>query len=157
MDSFGDILVGIGVLLTLASFGIATFAAFGLMAALGLVTELSFRRIFFISFGVALFVPILFGSAMIGVLSEEEVQTQISENLREALPSSEQLFEEIEGTFGPTDDEQRALEDGTMTPDELEQRLEERLQRVVPGADVQIEDGSVRIVTPDETVNIQID
>ena len=157
MDSFGDILVGIGVLLTLASFGIATFAAFGLMAALGLITEMSFKRIFFISFGVALFLPILFGGAMIGVLSDEQVQDEISAGLSEALPSSEGLVEELGDLAPVTEEELRGLEDGTITDEEIERRIEERLQRFLPNAEVQVEDGDVQITTPDNAVNITID
>ena len=154
---FSDIIISIGVLLTLASFGIATFAAFGLMAALGLITEMSFRRIFYISFGIALFLPILFGGAMIGVLSDADVQATINESLTEALPSSEGLAEELSNLSPITEEERRGLEDGTVTEEEVEQRIEERLQRLLPGADVEIDNGDIQITTPDNSVNITID
>ena len=164
MDSFGDIIVGIGVLLTLASFGIATFAAFGLMAALGLFTEMSFRRIFFISFGVALFLPILFGGAMIGVLSEESNQQEIAEGLREVLPSTEQFAEELTNLNPVTPEERQALEDNSLSVDEreaieqrIEGRIEERVQQIFPDAEVQVDDDGVRITTPDNSVDITID
>ena len=154
---FGEIILGLGVLLTLASFGVASFLAFGLMAALGLITEMSFKRIFFISFGLALIVPILFGGAMIGMLSQPDVQASINETLNEALPSSEGFAEELSKLSPITEEELRGLEDGSMTETEVEQRIEERVQRFLPQADVEIDNGDIQITTPDNSVNITID
>lgn len=157
MDNIGDIIMGLSVLLTLAMLGASTLLAFLVMGGLWFITEMSFKKIFFIAFGTALILPILFGAVTIGTLQDEDVQQQISEGLREALPSTERLAEEIQDLQPVTDDERRALEDGTLSEEELERRIEERLQRVLPGADIQVDQDGVDITTSDDTVTIRID
>ncbi|BDI61327.1 hypothetical protein [Qipengyuania nanhaisediminis] len=150
MGDLGDMILALGVLVALASLGLGTLLALGLMALLGLVSEWSFRRIFFLSFGLALLVPVLLGGALVGVLQDEEVRSEISAELRDALPAASR----------PTDeslDFDRAEEDGTLSQSEQEARLEDRLQRIAPGAEVAIDENGIRITTRDDSVTIDID
>lgn len=157
METLGDIIMALSVLTTFAALGISTLLAFAMMGALGLVTEMSFKRIFFISFGAALILPILVGISTVGVVQDDQTREELAEFMRDALPSSERLAEEIDNLAPITEEELRGLEDGTITEAEIEQRVEERIQRFLPGADVQIGDDEVRITTPDDSVNITID
>jgi len=157
METLGDIIMALSVLTTFAALGISTLLAFAMMGALGLITEMSFKRIFFISFGAALILPILVGISTVGVVQDDQVREELAETMRDALPSTERLAEEIDNLAPITEEERRGLEDGTITEEEIEQRVEERIQRILPGADVQIGENEVRITTPDDSVNIVID
>ncbi|WP_299192936.1 hypothetical protein [uncultured Erythrobacter sp.] len=145
IDFIGDLIIALGVLATLAMLGVGTLFAFALMGALNLVTELSFKRIFFISFGAAMILPLLLGTVVIGVLADDEVQDEIRAELRDSLPP----VEEIRQTLPQL---QSDLEDGTLDSEEIERLIEQ----AVPGADVQIDDGGIRINTPDDGVAIDI-
>jgi len=145
IDVIGDLIIALGVLATLATVGVGTLFTFSLMAALNLVTELSFRRTFFISFGVAMILPLILGTVVVGVLMDDQVQDEIRTELREALPPVEEIQETLP-QLG------RDLEDGTLDSNEIESLIEQAF----PEADVQFDDGGIRIVTPDDTVTIDI-
>ena len=142
MDSIADFFLGIGILLTLAGLGVSTLLAFGIMAALGLVTELSFKRLFFISFGVAVLPTLIMGGILIGALQSGEVQSEISAEMREAFPNADGIpqFEDF----------RQGIEEGTIDGSELERILEESL----PGSDVQIDGDGIRITTSNDGVVI---
>ena len=145
IDVIGDLIIALGVLATLATVGVGTLFAFSLMAALNLVTELSFRRTFFISFGVAMILPLILGTVVVGVLMDDQVQDEIRSELRDALPPVEEIQETLP-QLG------RDLEDGTLDRNEIEGLVEQAF----PEADVQFDDEGIRITTPDDTVTIDI-
>lgn len=146
MDNLGDIIAGISVVIMLAAIGVSTVVALALMAALGLITEMSFKRLFFVSFGLGLLVPMLVAGAGIAALQSSEVQNEIRAELRDALPLPAESSGDQRGVLPQIGDVQRGIEDGTLGPDELEQRLEE----LIPGSDVQIDDDGFRITTSDD-------
>ena len=81
----------------------------------------------------------------------------LDELRRRGVRDAEQLVEELSELSPVTLEELRGLEDGTVTEEELEQRLEERLERLSPGVEVDINEGTVQITTPDNSVDITID
>ncbi len=121
MEILGGALLAI-ILLTLL--GSVTALAFASMAFLGLVTEMSFKRIFFTSFGVGLLAPILLGLWVSSTLGDERVQREILADVTEAISGSDEVLEAL-----PRIRELREqLSDGTITADEFERQLEELIQ-----------------------------
>ena len=153
MEYLGEILLAISIMTTLAAVGVATFLAFGLMAALGLLTELSFKRLFFLSFGAALLLPIVVGGVTIAAVQDEGVQNEIREEMRRALPPPDEMLEDMREAVPQSDGVEGEAPDGRITAEEFEQRLEE----LIPGADVQIDSDGFRITTSDGESQVQVD
>ena len=147
-----EIFLGLGVLVTLAAMGVSTLVAFGLMALMGFVTEMSFRRIFFLSFGMTLLPSVLLGAILIGVLQDDDVQTEIRAELGDAIPESRALPVNLQDRLQQLEGLRDGDREGNLDTEDIERIIEES----IPGSDVQIDDDGVRITTDDESVNIQI-
>ena len=147
-----EIFLGMGVLVTLAAMGVSTLVAFGLMALMGFVTEMSFRRIFFLSFGMTLLPSVLLGAILIGVLQDDDVQTEIRAELGDAIPESRALPVNLQDRLQQLEGLRDGDREGNLDTEDIERIIEES----IPGSDVQIDDDGVRITTDDESVNIQI-
>jgi hypothetical protein len=137
MEIIGGIAILLGILVLFAALGVATIAAFVLMAVLGLVTELSFKKLFFLSFALGLLVPILLGGAVIGAIEEGSLEQDLRAELREAFPPQDQLDQllednsELRDIIPPRDDLERILEERpeireAIPPEVLERLLEVR-------------------------------
>ena len=147
-----EIFLGLGVLVTLAAMGVSTLVAFGLMALMGFVTEMSFRRIFFLSFGMTLLPSVLLGAILIGVLQDDDVQTETRAELGDAIPESRALPVNLQDRLQQLEGLRDGDREGNLDTEDIERIIEES----IPGSDVQIDDDGVRITTDDESVNIQI-
>jgi len=121
-----EILGGIALAVVLLSLvGIVTVAAIPLMLLLGLLTEMSFKRVFFASFAMALLAPILVGVAigeavqdgsierdLRGVFSERiQLPDDMGDRWREALPKLQEISREADS--------------GAISEDEAERRVQE--------------------------------
>jgi len=147
MEFLGAIALLLAALVLLAAVGLTTIVAFALMAALGIVTEMSFKRLFFISFGLGLLAPILLGGMTVGALQDESFQREISGELRNVLPSSESVSEDLGRVLPELNEIRRGAEDGTMEPEEIERRLEE----LFPERQTQVNGDAVRALIESET------
>ncbi|MEM9312837.1 MAG: hypothetical protein AAGA34_15450, partial [Pseudomonadota bacterium] len=63
MEFLGGLVLSIVAMVLLALVGLTTVFALGFMTVLGLLTEMSFKRLFFVSFAMALAAPVLLGLA----------------------------------------------------------------------------------------------
>ena len=108
-----------------AAVGLTTVVAFGLMGILGLVSEWSFKRIFFTSFLLALAAPIMLGIATASAIADGSLQRELREGIAQVLPGSEEIgrnWQEI----GPRVEEVRnELDAGEITSDEARDRIEQ--------------------------------
>ncbi len=146
MEILGGLLLAI-LLLTLL--GSVTLLAFASMAVLGIVTEMSFRRLFFVSFGIGLLAPILLGIGISSAFEEEDFQREILGELNDAYSGSENVMEAI-----PRVRELRQqLSDGTITPEEFETQLEQLIEET-SGAQVDLE--GIEVTETADGVQIEI-
>jgi len=125
MEFYGPIVVA---LLPLAILGVVTLAAIPLMAVMSLLTEMSFKRVFFTSFALALLAPILLGVAIGSAVEDGSLQREIQSEFRDAFSESDLSESELE--------EIRNVRDA-LTPErreQIEQFFEERpeLRQILP-------------------------
>lgn len=130
-----EILGGIALaVVLLALVGVVTVAAIPLMVLLGLLTEFSFKRVFFASFAMALVAPILLGVAIGEAVQDGSIQREIQSDLRD-----------VSMQIDFSDDDLQDLREArdAMPPDRLE-RIEEvfeerpELRQILPPEVVEI-------------------
>jgi len=119
------------------------------MAVLGLTTEMTFRRLFFVSFAIGLLAPILLVMGVSSALSDESFQQELLTELSDVVSGSQEFTDAL-----PRFRElQQQLSDGTITPDEFEEQLEQLIEER-SGAQVEI-DGA-EVIENDESPQIEV-
>ena len=112
-----EVLGGIALaVVLLALLGVVTAAAIPLMLLLGLLTEMSFKRVFFVSFAMALMAPILLGVAIGEAVQDGSIQREIEGDLGSVLSQIE---------FSDRDLAELREERDALRPEQLE-----RIERV---------------------------
>ncbi|MEP3420900.1 MAG: hypothetical protein ABJN35_04140 [Erythrobacter sp.] len=140
MEVLGGVLLAIAGIVLLAAIGLTTVVALILMAVLGFITEMSFKRLFFVSFGLGLLAPILFGIGVSSVLSDNSIQREIMSELNQSISGPENVIEVI-----PRISELREqLNDGTITPDQFEEQLEALIEERT-GSQIELDGSGVTI------------
>lgn len=151
MEFVGAALVGLVILTLLAAVGVTTIVAFGLMAVLGFVTEMSFKRVFFTSFFMALAAPILLGIAGMVAIDDGALDTVIEDSITISDADAEQWRQAAPRIRDLRDQLRNGEIDGEEFERELEQLIEETtsMQIDIEGLDgvevresIQIEDQS---------------
>ena len=146
MEILGGLLVAT-ILLSLL--GSVTVLALASMAVLGLTTEMTFRRLFFVSFAIGLLAPILLVMGVSSALSDESFQQELLTELSDVVSGSQEFTDAL-----PRFRElQQQLSDGTITPDEFEEQLEQLIEER-SGAQVEI-DGA-EVIENDESPQIEV-
>lgn len=136
MEIVGGMLVALVVLTVLAAVGVTTLVAFALMAVLGFVTEMSFRRTFFVSFLIALLAPIFLAIAG-GIAIEDGALDDLNEGVTISTQSGGEWAEAI-----PRFEELREQHDsGELSDDEFEAQLEALIEET-SGAQINFDDGT---------------
>lgn len=127
MEILGGLLAAFVAMLLLAGVGLAALLALASMVVLHFLTEMSFRRVFFVSAGIGLLAPLLAGLAIGGAVADGSLERDLRDELgglvqlppdagdqwREVLPKLRELGE--------------ASERGELTEDEAEARAREIL------------------------------
>ncbi|WP_108790226.1 hypothetical protein [Erythrobacter sp. Alg231-14] len=140
MEVLGGVLLAIAGIVLLAAIGLTTVVALILMAVLGFITEMSFKRLFFVSFGLGLLAPILLGIGVSSVLSDNNIQREIMSELNQSISGPENVIEVI-----PRISELREqLSDGTITPDQFEEQLEALIEERT-GSQIELDGSGVTI------------
>ncbi len=118
----------------LSLIGSVTVLALASMAVLGITTEMSFRRLFFVSFGIGLLAPILLAAGVSSLFDDESFKQQFLTELSEFVAGSENVVQAL-----PRIRELRQqLSDGTITPDQFEDQLEQLIEET-SGAQIELE------------------
>lgn len=143
MEFVGGILLGLIAIIVLAAIGVTTVAALALMVVLGFLTEMSFRRLFFVSFGLGLLAPILLTIGIGSSLDDENFQRELQSEIRETLPGSESLSSDIREAIPQVRELQQQLEDGAIEPEEFSRELE-RLIEESAGVRIEIDPADLR-------------
>lgn len=158
MESFGPIIALLVAMPFLAAIGITTLAAFALMSVLGLMTDMSFKRIFFVSFFMGLAAPLLVGGAVFSIVDDARFQR----DLRDGFDQFIELPEDAGGTakLGPLIPRLQELRDdmreGDMTDAEIERRIESLFEESGEGG-IQIEQGEPSDNEAGDEVTVDID
>lgn len=125
MEIVGGLILSLVALLLLAGLGLVTIVALGLMVILGLLTQMSFRRLFFVSFGLGLLAPVAL--AVAGSIAIED--GSLERDLRDEIGEIMQLPEDRGGNWSETlselQDLRRDIEEGELSDEEIEARVEE--------------------------------
>jgi len=123
MEVFGGLIFSLMLMVLLAGLGLVTVAALALMIVLGLLTEMSFRRLFFVSFALGLLAPILAAGATYSAFQDGSLERDLSEGFGEVVT----LPDDVGGTWSDTltelQDIQRQVEQGEVTEEEAESRV----------------------------------
>lgn len=157
MEIVGGILVGLVVLTLLAAVGITTVVAFGLMGLLGLVTEMSFKRVFFVSFIMALAAPILLGIAGFAALEDGSFEHDLRDSIGESFVLPEDVPAEWREAFPRVRDLREDLREGRIDSEQFERELEQVITDAT-GAQIEV-DGinldEIERIEADEVVRIE--
>lgn len=153
MEDFASLFVALGLMLPLAAIGLTTVAAFVLMPILGLVSEWSFRRIFFTSFLIGLLAPIIAGVSLASSAQRLMDGRDMEQILEQVIPGGEERIEELRQAGERGREIVEAAERGEITEEQAKEQLEQLFQEEtgfqVDLEDVQIEarEGGLRIET----------
>ena len=139
MEILSGLAAAFGLLMALAALGVTSLAAFALMGALGLITDWNFRRIFFVSFALGLFAPVLLAVSIGNALSGEELQRELKRELLNTVPGGDAIPQEAIDAIPQVLEWRDQLQDGTITAQEFEDRLRERAQRVQAAREAQLQ------------------
>lgn len=153
MEIAGGIVVGLVFLTILAAIGVTTLVAFGLMALLGLVTEMSFKRIFFASFMMALAAPLLLGIAGFAAVEDGSLEREIRDGVGETITIPTGAPSEWREAIPRIRDLREELREGQIDEDEFEREIE---QIIDEATNVRIDVDGVDAVIADDAVNIEV-
>ncbi len=130
MEIVGGILASLVFMVLLAGVGLASVIAFALMALMGLLTEMSFKRIFFVSFGLGLLAPLLLGGAVVGALQDGSLERDLRDGLGDIVQLPEDMGEQWRETLPKLQEVSRDVDQGNLTEEEAERRVEEILSEI---------------------------
>ncbi|MEM6493977.1 MAG: hypothetical protein AAF650_06315 [Pseudomonadota bacterium] len=133
MEILAGIALSIVALVLLALVGLTSIVALGLMTILGLLSDMSFKRLFFVSFGMALVAPVLLGMATFSAFADGSLERDLRDGLSElgALPDDTYGGGEFSGFAGEnwqdTLEELQSIgrerDSGELTEEQARQRL----------------------------------
>ena len=136
MEIVGGMLVALVVLTVLAAVGVTTLVAFALMATLGFVTEMSFRRTFFVSFLLALLAPIILAIAG-GIAIEDGALDELNQSVSISTDAGGDWVEAIP-RFQDLHDRH---DSGDLSDAEFEEELRALIEET-SGAQIEFDDGT---------------
>ena len=152
----GQLLSLLVLMPVLAAVGVTTLAAFALMTALGLLTDMSFKRIFFVSFFMGLAAPVMLGAAIFSSVEDGTFERDLRDGIEQFTAGSEEGGRDFGGTLGQLQEIGREVERGDITEDQAEERIRELFVGSREGSDgepLQI----TQDVQEDEGITINID
>jgi len=125
MEIVGGILLALVAMVLLAGLGIASLVAFAIMGVLGLITEISFKRLFFIGFGVGILVPLLLGMATMSALADGSLERELRDELGQVVQLPVDGGNAWSEALPRLQEISRDRERGAITEAEAERRIEE--------------------------------
>ena len=154
MEIVGGILAGLIVLAILALVGVTALAGFALMGVLGLLTDMSFRRVFFTSFGFALIVPLILGIGGFAALEDGSLERELRSEMGGDMPTIEIDPGELGELIPRIRDLREDLREGRIEPEEFERQVE---QLIDESTGVQIDVDSRDVSEVDGPLQIEVD
>nr|WP_298928365.1 hypothetical protein [uncultured Erythrobacter sp.] len=142
MEILGGLLITTILLTLLGSMAALALAS---MAVLGLLTEMSFKRLFFVSCGIGLLAPIALAIGVSSMVNDENFQRDFLAEVNMAVTGSENVMEALPRIR----DLREQLSDGTITPDQFEEQLEQLIEERT-GAQIELDGVEVSPEAPAE-------
>lgn len=159
MDTIETIIGLLVALPLLAAVGITTLAAFAIMAVMALLTEFSFKRIFFVSYGVALLAPLFALGALASTIGEPGFQEDVRNGVDQLLEIPDDP--EAAVTVGPLIPGLRQLGTDIREQNLSEAEIERRVEALLQGSGVDVSSEETSQITQgspdDENVTVRID
>ncbi|MEM7688340.1 MAG: hypothetical protein AAF291_04895 [Pseudomonadota bacterium] len=165
----GGFVVFLLMMPVLAAIGVTTLAAFVSMTVLGLLTDMSFKRLFFVSFFMGLAAPLLLGAAIASSFEDGTFERDLRDGIEELTDIRMENGQPLGGTLGELQKIGRDVEQGELSEQEAEERIRELFVGPEADAPAQIEQGTaddaevsidiegVQITNDGDSLRIQID
>ncbi|MEO1047212.1 MAG: hypothetical protein AAFW59_02685 [Pseudomonadota bacterium] len=155
MEILGGIVLSIFALVLLAALGLSTVMALALMAVFGLLSNWSFKRIFFLSFFLGLSAPILLGMATYSAFEDGSLERDLRAELGDVINIPEERVENWRESL----DELREIGEEVDRGELTEEQAEERIRLLFSGQDngVTIDLDGVEADENEDAIRIQID
>lgn len=154
---FGGIVLVLLMTPVLAAIGVTTLAAFALMTVLGLITDMSFKRLFFVSFCMGLAAPLLLAGAMFSAFQDGSFERDLRDGLDEVIALPEDQGgppESVRALIPQLRDLRDDIEKGDLSEAEIERRIEGLFE---DDEGVRVDIDGVRITEEGDGLRIQID
>ena len=159
MEPFEPLIAALLLMPLFAAVGVTTVAAFALMGVFGLVTEWSFKRVFFTSFALGLLAPIIVAAAIGNSVEEALDGRDVREVIAQNIPGAEQQMQQWEEAGQRMQEIGEAAERGEITEDEareqIRQIINERTGLQINLDDVQIDVDDLRAEIEDTRTEIE--
>ena len=150
----GELLSLLVLMPALAAVGITTLAAFALMTLLGLLPDMSFKRLCFVSFFMGLAAPVLLAMAIFSSFEDGTFERDLRAGIAEFTEARTEDGRPLGGALGELQQIGREVEAGELSESEAEERIKELF--------VGSQEGTLQIEGPDaeegdEQLSISID
>lgn len=155
MEILGGIVLSILALVLLGLVGLTTVFALSFMAILGLLTDMSFKRLFFVSYAMALAAPILLVAAGYAAVEDGSLERDLRRDLGQIVDVPEDAGPgDWRAAIPKLQDLRDDIENGDLSEEEIEQRIED----LFDGTDsITIDVSDDEEANEGETVRVQID
>ncbi|MEM1051325.1 MAG: hypothetical protein AAGI28_04445 [Pseudomonadota bacterium] len=127
MELIGGLLAGLVTMALLAGVGLAAIIALAVMAVLYFLTELDFKKVFLISAGVGLLGPVMLGLAISSALADGSIQRDLRDQVGSYVQLPDDQGEGWREALGELQELSNERENGTMSDEEAERRVEQIL------------------------------
>ncbi|MDJ0977917.1 MAG: hypothetical protein QNI87_05215 [Erythrobacter sp.] len=125
MEVLGGIVLSVLVLALLALLGLTTVFALAFMTALGLLTDMSFKRVFFVSFAMALAAPVLLTLATYSAFEDGSLERDLRAELGDVIAIPDERVSNWQDSLDELRQIGQDVESGALTEQQAEERVKE--------------------------------
>jgi hypothetical protein len=109
----------------LAAIGITTLAAFAIMTLLGLLSDMSFKRLFFVSFFMGLAAPVMLSMLVFSSIADGTFERDLREGFEQFVDLPPDEGGNLGGALGELQQIGREVDRGNLSEEEAEERIRE--------------------------------
>ena len=154
MEIIGGIVLSLVAMVLLAALGLTTVFALGFMIILGLLTNMSFKRLFFVSFAMGLAAPVLLGAATFAAIEDGSLERDLRNELGDVITLSDDTGP---GSWREALSKLRELQSDIENGDLEDEEIERRIEEVFSDAGVQLNLDEIEAGNEDDAIQITID
>lgn len=124
MEVIAAMFASLVAMAVLAGIGLMTIVALAAMLVLGLLTEMSFRRVFFVSFGIGLIAPLLLAFGIGGAIADGSFERDLRTELGDVVQLPDDIGENWPEKLAELQEISRERDLGNLSEEEARQRVE---------------------------------